>query len=317
MTDEYRLMLADFLDEMRLLGCRKQYRTGLRHRVPKFFRFLDERGLSVCQAGVREAQEYQGWLIASGRNDGGEYDNKTVLSYLGAASAFCGYVKRKGELAANPFREIRKVRADNKLPRNLLKEKELAAFLDELGRFDKSAGLKNKITRYKVHVIAELQYATGIRISEAADLTLADIDFTRNLVNIRNGKGGRSRVAILNEYAAQVLRLYVQTMRQLTFSQWNEANGELVFGVGNGWLQHVVNQTLLSVEKETGCAHVTNHSFRHALGYHLLRAGCGIRHIQQILGHRRLRNTEVYTKVDKEDLKEVLDGCHPRKWGKA
>jgi integrase/recombinase XerC len=57
-----------------------------------------------------------------------------------------------------------------------------------------------------------------------------------------------------------------------------------------------------------------SHGFRHALGYHLLRAGCNIRHIQSILGHRQLRNTEIYTKVENEDLKHVVDACHPRKW---
>jgi site-specific recombinase XerD len=46
----------------------------------------------------------------------------------------------------------------------------------------------------------------------------------------------------------------------------------------------------------------------------MLRAGCNIRHIQSILGHRRLASTEIYTKVEKEDLKGVVDACHPRKW---
>jgi site-specific recombinase XerD len=58
----------------------------------------------------------------------------------------------------------------------------------------------------------------------------------------------------------------------------------------------------------------TTHFFRHSVGYHLLKAGCDIRYIQEILGHERLRSTEVYTKVDKEDLLGVIDKYHPRQW---
>jgi site-specific recombinase XerD len=53
------------------------------------------------------------------------------------------------------------------------------------------------------------------------------------------------------------------------------------------------------------------------LGLHLLRSGCDIRHIAEILGHERLKNTEIYTKVDREDLKSVLDACHPRRFVKT
>jgi len=70
----------------------------------------------------------------------------------------------------------------------------------------------------------------------------------------------------------------------------------------------VLRKTAQSMEVPT----LTSHLFRHALGFHLLRAGCNIRHIQQILGHKSIKNTEIYTKVEKEDLREVIDKCHPR-----
>jgi site-specific recombinase XerD len=61
----------------------------------------------------------------------------------------------------------------------------------------------------------------------------------------------------------------------------------------------------------------TSHGFRHCVGYHLLRAGCQVRYIQEILGHEHIQSTEVYTKIDKENLKAVLDQYHPRRWKKA
>jgi len=313
MNKENRELFNRYLEEEKLAGHTKQGFTGLKTRIPKLFVFLEEMDYSVSGFGVRQAQEYQGWLIESGRMDGGKYSPKTVNAFLVAATSFCEFTKRKHLIPSNPFKEIRKQRIDLKLPRNLLKEKELDEFLERLTEFEKEGSLIHRIARYKAHVIAELQYSTGLRISEVAALKEEDIDFNRGLLKVEEGKAGKSRMVILNDYAGEVLRIYVEKMRPLIERKPNK----YLFCVKSGWLIHAVNAALKKVKTETGLGTLTSHSFRHSLGYHLLRAGCNIRHIQQILGHRRLRNTEIYTQVDKEDLKEVLDVCHPRQWRKA
>jgi site-specific recombinase XerD len=153
-----------------------------------------------------------------------------------------------------------------------------------------------------------------MRISEIAGIRLSDVDFGKGIVYVNCGKGGESRIAWLNDYARAVLRLYATKMRKVLFSQWNEWNGELLFGVQWGWFGKVINEKLRRIAKKLKVAGFTCHGFRHAVGYHLLRSGCNIRHIQEILGHKRLKTTEIYTKVDSSDLKNVLDRCHPRKW---
>jgi integrase/recombinase XerC len=313
MNDEQKKLLADFLEERELSGSREQHLIGLRNRVPKLFDFLAEYGLKVHNLGVKQAQEYQGWLIETGRQDGNKYSSETIHSFLKAAVSFCEYLRKKGILLSNPFKEIKRIRINKKIPRQLLKEKEMNHFLEQLVHFEKEKDLKNKITRYKVHVMAELMYATGLRISEVAALTLSDIDLKRGIIIVREGKQRKRRVAFLNDYAKEVLKFYIEKMRGLIFSEWNWKNSGLVFGVKWAWLGHVVNKTLNRVAKEAGYEGFTSHGFRHTLGYHLHRAGCNIRHIQEILGHRRLKTTEIYTKVDKENLKEILDMYHPRK----
>ena len=75
--------------------------------------------------------------------------------------------------------------------------------------------------------------------------------------------------------------------------------------------------TFLNKESERlGFGKFSSHNFRHAVGYHLLKNGCDIRHIQSILGHKKLSSTQIYTKVDKEDLRSVIDKYHPRFWKK-
>ena len=78
------------------------------------------------------------------------------------------------------------------------------------------------------------------------------------------------------------------------------------------WLNTILNKE----SKRLGFGHFSSHNFRHAVGYHLLRAGCDIRYIQSILGHKKLSSTQIYTRVDKEDLRRIIDKYHPRFWRK-
>jgi site-specific recombinase XerD len=313
MKETHRQLFKEYLEQAHLAGHTVQGLIGLRTRVPKFFIFIEEKGLEIYEVSIREAQDYQGWLIETGRRDGGKYSPRTVNAYLIAVTNFYEFVKRKGMVASNPFKEIKKMRINKKLPRNLLKEDQMNLFLKKLSRYDEGDSLKTKITQYRVHVIAELLYATGLRISEVANLRVEDINFTRGTVTVREGKGKRTRTAWLNDYAKDILQLYVEQMREPVFNEWNEKNGTL-FGVRWQSFDKMVNKVLNKTAKELGFSGFTAHRFRHAVGYHLLRAGCNIRYIQEILGHKLLRNTEIYTKVDREDLKEVLDTYHPRKF---
>jgi integrase/recombinase XerC len=302
-----------------LASCKAQRRSvqaliGLRNRVPKLFAYLQESSLELSALRPRDAQGYIGWLSARRSPAGSLYSGRTVAAYLSAASSFYEYLKHCGEVISNPFKEVRRVRVEKKLPRGILKEAEMNSLLDALARFDEQAHLKAALSRYRLHVVAELMYATGLRVSEVASLTVSDIDFPRSTITVREGKGDYQRVAFLGEFAREVLRLYVERVRDHAASEWHRRNDRLLFGTQWGWFGKAVNAELAEACASCGLPAMRSHGFRHAVGFHLLRAGCNIRHIQSILGHRRLRNTEVYTRVEKEDLKHVVDACHPRKW---
>ncbi len=164
----------------------------------------------------------------------------------------------------------------------------------------------------KLIIICELLYSTGLRISEAVALKTEDIDLIRGTVSVIGGKGGFNRTALLNDYARIILSIYINEIRPLILTEWHDDS--LLFGtVSWGRFGKFVNEGLKEYSTELKLPAIRSHGFRHALGYHLLRSGCPIRSIQEILGHKALKNTEIYTRVDKEDLKGVLDRFHPRK----
>ena len=305
-------LMSEYIKELKAFGHRERGITGLKSRVKRFLSYLCEKGISVNQVRVKEAQEYQGWLKEQGKAKGLNLRNATLKVYITACVNFYEFLKTKHIVYTNPFKEIRRARVEKVLPRNLPKEKDMNIFLNKLSRFEEETRLTARITRFKVYVAAELLYATGLRIAEAANLKLNDIDFKRGIVNVTEGKQGLSRICFLNEYAKKLLKIYIEEFRELTFNYWNKTNRELLFGVKWSSFEKTVNKVLKKTAAGLHYDKFTSHCFRHCLGYHLFRAGCDIRHIQAILGHKLLRNTEVYTKVDKEKLKEVFERCHPR-----
>ena len=307
-------LLNRFLVEAKLSGRREQGLIGLRSRIPKLFAYILETCLTFDIFGVNQALDYQGWLLSTGRLDGGKYSTRTIHSYLVAAGSFFDFLKTKGIVHSNPFKEITYLRLEAKLPRNILKEKDINKLLDYFSRYDEEMTLKLKIRRYRMHVLGELLYSTGLRISEAASLKVSDIDFSMSLVRVNEGKGGIARTVLLNDYTCGVLKIYVSEIRLLILTAWHD--GELLFGTGWQQFGKWANAALKEASGILDLPGVTCHGFRHALGFHLLRSGCSIRSIQAILGHRSLRNTEIYTKVEKKDLKRILDTYHPRQWKK-
>jgi len=174
--------------------------------------------------------------------------------------------------------------------------------------FNAEKDFYTKIRMYKSHVLSELLYSTALRINEAAGITLSDVDIERGEITVTDSKSKKKRKVFLNEYAKAVLKIYIEKMLSWVVFQ----NTALLFGTGSERLGNVLNTVLHKVCSRNKTNILTSHSFRHCVGYHLLKAGCDIRFIQSLLGHEKLKSTQVYTKVDKEDLKQVLDAFHPR-----
>jgi len=310
--DSKNELLLEYLDYLKAKGRRARTVTGHGLRVGRLLRYLEETGLEYGEVRVKEAQEYQGYLIRVGRKDGKSYVPGSVRNHLKTAITFFEFLKSKGLAAADPFLEIKKIRAEKPLPKNVLKEKEMSLVLEGLADFTKPGHFQKQKSRYRAHVMAEVMYSTGMRIGEVARLREEDINIDKGTITLHETKDGRDRVVFLNEYAREVLRLYLAIRADLFTVNSKRSK---VFGAGEAQLIVVMKRELKEVCGALGLPGITSHGFRHAFGFHLLRSGLSIRYIQELLGHRRLSSTEVYTRVEKEDLRAVLDRFHPRRWG--
>jgi integrase/recombinase XerD len=299
---QHALLFEAFLDHERPLRSSQGNET-LRKTARYVIATFEREDLDLIHAGYQDALAFQKHTLERGVSIG------TATNDLKVARRFFQFLLERNLVLANPFAELPRPRVPKTISRNVLSEAEMYALLERLSHFDEEPNAWMRARRYRVHVVAETAYSTGARIAELAALRPEDIDLVRGLVTIRQGKGGKDRVAFLTQTAADVLRYYLETGREA--SRHTFANDSL-FGAGYRRLGEMVRVTLREVCPELDTTTITTHGFRHSLGWHLLRRGCDMRYIQAILGHERIGTTQVYTRVEKEELRAVLDAFHPR-----
>jgi site-specific recombinase XerD len=310
MTAEEEKIAKDFTDYEKIRGIRSLKK--LKYELKPFFEYINNSGIKHTSLNHREAQNYQTYLATLTNPDGSiHYAVRTIQSMVSTAANLYNYLKYIKKVFANPFKNIKLLKKENKLPRNVLEEDKLIELLSSMKCFWNEKTVNSRRYTYRAHVISEVMYGTGLRINETANLEEKDIDFEKGIVAVRCGKGGKDRISYLNEYALKILRLYIEKMREVIL--WNKASDK-IFGTKDGKnLDCSFNRILKEKSKSLKLDRFTSHAFRHCLGFHLLRRGCDMRYIQLILGHDDLKSTSVYTKVDKKDLKCQLDKYHPRK----
>lgn len=159
--------------------------------------------------------------------------------------------------------------------------------------------------------ILEVYYATGIRRSELAQLDLADIDFTEQVITIRKGKGSLDRKVPIAPRALDWLQRCIEDLRpeQLTL----ESGIAVFLGRAGRRIQRSALTDLVGeyvrrsgVGKEGAC-----YLMRHASATHMLKHGADIRYVQELLGHQDIKSTQIYTHVTISDLNAVYRRTHP------
>jgi integrase/recombinase XerD len=160
-------------------------------------------------------------------------------------------------------------------------------------------------------VLLELLYATGLRVSEAIDLKIQNLNLLSGFL-ICLGKGRKERIVPLGETARQKLSDYLAHTRPLLLNQ--RRTHDLFIGRGGRRLSRQSVWYLL--KKHARAAGLSTppspHMLRHSFATHLLLGGADLRAVQAMLGHATIRTTQVYTHLTKGELKTIHQRYHPR-----
>lgn len=279
--------------------------------LSRFFAYVNSMAVDIVGLTGKGAQEFQTYLSTLENDDGNPYyATLTIKSIISMTTRFYNYLKAAGRIHTNPFLGIKRIKTGKKLPASIVREQKMNDILEELSRFWEQKQVRERRMYYKAHVMSELMYATGLRIGEVLKLQSDDIDFMGKTITVHHGKKEKERIAYLNDYAAQVLYIYIHEMREVINKN---KRSPFIFGVENiTTITPSFHRRLKKICTKHGVKQFTSHGFRHTLGFHLLRRGCDMRYIQLILGHEDMNTTTIYTKVDKADLRTEIDNYHPR-----
>jgi len=156
----------------------------------------------------------------------------------------------------------------------------------------------SNIKNLKHKAILSLIYSSGIRIGEALNLTINDLDSDRMLISIRRGKGEKDRMVPMASNVLKLLRVYYKEYKPVNYLFNGNENGPYS-------ATSVRNVLKRAVYKSNIKKNVTPHTLRHSYATHLLEKGTDLRYIQVILGHSSVKTTEIYTHVSTKNLQAI------------
>ncbi|HEX3695393.1 MAG TPA: tyrosine-type recombinase/integrase [Polyangia bacterium] len=268
--------------------------------------------LSLADLDVVMCRSYLASL--HGRNDA-----VTIGRKLSSLRAFFRLLVRRRMVASSPVGALRGPKRAKRLPTFLGKE--------DVGRLlDATAAQKepDAVDAAQASALFEVLYGAGLRVSEACNLDLGDIegDGRGGQIKVRQGKGRKDRVVPIGAKAWQALQDYFPLRAaRLTKAasgggrgRARPVDGAAVFVSARGRRldPRVVRRILARREGATGVAAVSPHALRHTFATHLLGEGADLRSIQELLGHSSLRTTQRYAHVNIDHLMSVYDKAHPR-----
>jgi integrase/recombinase XerC len=274
----------------------KSYREDLTQALEFFRQKLPQQALEPGRLTTRLLRSYSAWLHEQG------YAKTTIARHLAAVRSWCRFLCREGTLGANPADGLRGPRQDKKLP-HFLSEADLARLL-ETPPDDGPMGLRDR-------AILETLYSAGLRVSELTGLNLEDIDPDSGLSTVR-GKGKRERLALLGPYALEALKRWLACRDTVaggvraTAAVFLNKNGTRLTSRSVGRLLEKY-LALAGLDPRT-----SPHTLRHSFATHLLDRGADIRSVQELLGHRSLATTQIYTHVTTTRLQDSYQQAHPR-----
>lgn len=236
------------------------------------------------------------------------YKKTTVARKIASIRTFYKYLHREKKVDNNPAESLISPKRPKSLPKFLTTD-EIEQILSNIN-IDTPAGYRNR-------AILELLWASGMRVSELSGLNFCNLNLENNEITVF-GKGAKERIILVTDRAKGYLQGYIDFARPLVakgFPLEPITDTTPVFINKTGYrlqtkmIRNVINDIVDKIELPKK---VTPHMFRHSFATHLIENGADLRVVQELLGHASISNTQIYTHISMQHMKEVYNETHPR-----
>lgn len=316
MPTKIQKLITDFLEHLEI---EKGY-SQLTIRNYHFYlnRFLLQSDISSPPEITSDiVHQYRLWLSRLKNPRGGELSKATQNYHLIALRVFLKYLLKQDIETLSP-EKIELIKTPERIV-SFLEGKDLENFLDAPLTIK-----QNDIIKFRDKAILELLFSTGLRVSELCSLQKEDINMDKSEFSIY-GKGSKYRIVFLSNQAKHWLKKYLEMRTDIEpslFIRHDRAAKKTVKDKKKMWKKSAsIGLTPRSVQrlvkkyvKIAGVTKkITTHSIRHSFATDLLSSGAGIRAVQELLGHKNITTTQIYTHVTDQRLKEIYEAFHDKK----
>ena len=292
-----QVLIEEFLNYLKV---QKNYSintiTSYKRDLLLFNEYLIKESLSFDNIEYQDIRLFYNYL------DSKKYNKSSICQILSSIRSFYKYLLNNNYIKTNIFKYANNPKKDKLLPKFLYDNQlnELFSIPD----LNTSLGIRDRL-------ILELLYSTGIRVSELVSIKVNDFNYDDMSLKIL-GKGNKERIVYFDDYTLEYLNKYL-SLREDLLKDKIDSNYLLLNKNGNRLSDRGVRLIIDNlINKSTINEKISPHVIRHTFATNLLNEGCDITTVQELLGHKSLRATQVYTHVTNDRLKQVYDDNHPR-----
>ncbi len=258
--------------------------------------WADRAGVDAFHPRHRQLRLYLGEM------DQAKYSRRTIARRLAALRTFFAWLIERGAIESDPTTVLATPKMPSRLP--TLVPQEVLDSLFDAPDSSTPVGMRDQ-------AVLELLYAAGLRVSEAAGLTIGNVDLAQGQVVVL-GKGSKERVVPIHRLAVAKMRTWLAEGRP---AYTNEHSGSAFFISTRGRplsadaVRRIFHRWLLATETAHG---LSPHALRHTFATRMLENDADLRTVQELLGHVALSTTQIYTHVSAKRLQDVHRKAHPR-----
>lgn len=240
-----------------------------------------------------------------------KYSKTTINRHISSISTFYKYLITHSFKTIDPTENISTLKKDNHLPK-ILKKDEIEKILNYYTSANLSSlGIEQSASDVRDLALLEFMYATGVRVSEASNLSLDDLNFKNRTVKIL-GKGNKVRIVPMHTHCCNLLNGYIETSRKELLNG-KSSNFVFISNRGNKYSEDAIRKMLKKTLLACGLDRdISPHAIRHSFATDVLSGGADLRSVQEMLGHSSLSTTQIYTHITPDKMSEIHHLAHPR-----
>ena len=269
--------------------------------ISRFLNFLEENGIDDLNLVDKQIVYEYVMALKKGEITDKKISETSFARAMSALRSFFNYLNVVDVVKTNPFKLVHQTKKSQKLP-DILTFDQIECLFDS---FD----LENPV-ELRDRTILEMIYACGLRISEAVNIHVEDLNLDDMVLKVL-GKGSKERYIPFYPRLRTLIKKYLKEYR----SNYTVDNGPLFLNQRGQAISARYVQKMLSGQgiKANLPLNVHPHLLRHSFATHLLDNGADLRVVQALLGHENLSTTQIYTHLTTERLKKVVNEAHPHK----